>query len=409
MIEQDYVDFEKVLSWFDWNPGAERLVIDFRHGKTSNYQALALLLEYIWTLRARGCWLDLWHGDESGATASDMWARMGAKGWSQVLSDENENFRGSARKPLIAIRRGEDRKYALKALEEYTAEFPIAYHDYLSDIVNELLYNALEHGTHVEGALRVPAVIQFSWYEKRNELSILVADTGIGIKRHLEQNYPAFENDIEALRHALLPETSGTFGRQSEYSTRNNAGMGLFVSSQLMQRLRADMWIVSGSGQLHVSPREITSRELQRGWPGTFVLLTLRLKQTPPEIPHTEARSELLNLARQAREARETRGNGGAERMSFSIYNYFGKYPEDKAEAIRFRDKYLLPAAQEKKAILLDFAEVETATHSFLNALLAGPIRAYADAGLNPYKYVRCTNESERVRETVQFVLDTNT
>lgn len=405
-IHQDYVDFEPVLGWFDWTVAAEKVVIDFGHCKFANYQSLALLLEYVWTLRARGCVIEIRGSESSEASGYRMWTAMGARGWSQVLTNEHVNFLGSERKPLIAVRKSEDRQYALKALEEYLAEFPIGYKDYLTDIVNELLYNALEHGSGMESARQIPPVIQFSWYQHRDEISILVGDRGIGVKRHLEQSYPAFESDAEALRKAIEPETSGTFGRQSEYSSRNNAGMGLYVSSQLMMRLRADMWVVSGHGQLHVSPREITTRKLQGHWPGTFVLLTIRLRKAPPEIPHGQARADLM---RDAREARLQRTNGDGEKLVVSIFNYFGKYPEDKTEATTFRDKHLLEAVRAKRALLLDFKEVETVTHSFLNALLAGPVRAYADLGLNPYKYVRATNENESVRETLAFILDTNT
>lgn len=403
IVAQDYVDFEPVLGWFNWNPpaGVDRLVLDFRRCTHSNYQTLALLLEYVWTLHARGIRIEFWY---EGSTAHDMWTHMGARGWSQVLNSEHVRFVGSERKPLIAVRTTEDRKYALKALEEYTSGFPIDYSDYLGDVVNEILYNALEHGEHFENNLRIPSLVQFSWYQIRDELSILVTDTGIGVKRHLEKHYKAFENDAEALRQAIQPETSGTFGQQSGYGSRNNAGMGLFVSSRLMQSLRGDMWIVSGNGQLHVSPREITTRELSSAWPGTFVLLNIRLWQAPPEIPHTGARSALMDEARQAREKRT---NGG-DRIVISMQNHFGRYPEDKAEAVRFRDRVLMQAVHERKPILLDFKDVETATHSFLNALLAGPIRAYAEAQLNPYKYVRSTNDNEGVRQTIQFILDTN-
>ncbi len=402
-VAEDYVNFEPVLRWFDWSIRNEEVSIDFRDCKWSNYQSLALLLEYVWRLRAQGCKLDFWEGDGS---AWEMWTAMGAKGWSQVLYSGDANFVGSDRKPLIAVRGTEDRQFALKAVEEYTSEFPIGFRDYLADVVNEILYNTLEHGHATIESVRIPSIIQFSWYAQRNELSVLIADTGAGVKKHLEQHYPAFEYDTDALLHAIQPETSGTFGRQSEYSSRNNAGMGLYVSSRLMMELKADMWIVSGNGQLHISPRERTTKELSAAWPGTFVLLTLRLKQHPPEIKHGDARNALLQ---EARERRAKESNGGSDQYVVSIFNYFGKWPEDKEAATKFRDRHLLPAVQDGKRILLDFRDVETPTHSFLNALLAGPVRAIADRGQNPFKFLRTTNDNDQIRETVLFILDTNT
>jgi len=113
-VAQDYVNFEPVLEWFDWSIRDEEVSIDFRNCKWSNYQALALLLEYVWFLRAQGCTLDFWEGEGS---AWEMWSAMGAKGWSQVLNSDITNFEGSGRKPLLAIRGTEERQRALLELE----------------------------------------------------------------------------------------------------------------------------------------------------------------------------------------------------------------------------------------------------------------------------------------------------
>lgn len=411
LVAQDYINFDPVLSWFAWTIDDEEVLIDFRSCELANFQSLALLVFYIWHLRIGGKRVDLLYDYEGSATASSMWANLGARGWSQVLFGEALNFEGGGHKPLIAVRGTEERQRALRELDEYTANFDINYRSYLTDIANELLYNTLEHGQAWRNSRgkdqRIPSLIQFSWYEARQELSVMVADLGVGIKAHLEKTYPAFESDEDAIRFAMQPEFYGTIGAQSEYSHRNNAGVGLYVSTQLMQRLRSDMWIVSGDGQVHISPREITSKPLAAGWPGTLVLFTVRLRTHPPEIVYEAARAEIRESARKS--ASGPNGKKDEERFVVSIGNRFGRHPEDKPEAIRFRDKYLLPAVQAGKPILLDFRNVVQTTHSFLNALLSGPIRAYSDNGLNPYKYVRVANASAEIRESVDFVLDTNT
>lgn len=43
-----------------------------------------------------------------------------------------------------------------------------------------------------------------------------------------------------------------------------------------------------------------------------------------------------------------------------SINNYFGSYPVDKAAAISYRDKHLMPAVLAGKKITFDFADVES-------------------------------------------------
>ncbi|MBM3756085.1 MAG: DUF4325 domain-containing protein [Acidobacteria bacterium] len=402
-IADDYVNFEPVLQWFDWSIHNEEVEIDFRGCKWSNYQSLALLLQYVLRLSRQGCKLKFEEGD---GLAWQMWTGMVARPLGVEIDAAGENFIATDRTSLFAVRDTQDRQAALRAVEEYTSGFPIDYHDYLADIVNEILYNTLEHGHAAVERVRIPSLIQFERGLLSDEVSVLIADTGAGVKKQLEQTYPAFERDTDALLHAIQPETSGTFGRQSEYSSRNNAGMGLYISSGLMMSLKEDMWIVSGNGQLHILPRERTAKELSAAWPGTFVLLTLRLKQHPPEIKHGDARNALLQ---EARERRAKDANGGSDQHVVSMFNYFGKYPEDKEAATKFRDRHLLPAIQEGKRILLDFRDVETPTHSFLNALLAGPVRAIADRGQNPFKFLRTTNDNAQIRETVLFILDTNT
>ena len=116
-------------------------------------------------------------------------------------------------------------------------------------------------------------------------------------------------------------------------------------------------------------------------------------------------------IAKALEAARGVPANGGADDNHFyvGVENYFGRYAENKDDAIRYREKYLMDAARSGKVIKLDFARVVGAPHSFLNALLKGPIRAIADAGRNPYKFIKRVNEDPAIRETVDFILDTNT
>lgn len=93
-------------------------------------------------------------------------------------------------------------------------------------------------------------------------------------------------------------------------------------------------------------------------------------------------------------------------RLNVAIENHFGRYAENKEEAIHFRDTQLLPAVQSGKDILLDFNRVELSTHSFLSALLATPI---TQLGMRAYKRIRVTNATPEIRETIDYILDENT
>lgn len=400
--DKDVFDFGALLAWFDWTPHNEEVVIDFSDCRTANYQALSLLVLYIWRLRIVGCHVTFYFGGES--TVSEMWKLMGARGWSQVLY-ENQNFKGHHFKPLIAVRTQKDFGLALSKAEQYTKGFDVEYEKTLRYVISELLYNTLEHGQFwfENHSRQCPSIIQFTWYKQRNELSFIVADLGVGVKKHLEQTYPPFENDADAIRYAIRPQVSGTFGLQSSYSGKNNAGVGLYISSNIVKRLSAEMFIVSGRGLLHISPRDVTDRTLKSSWPGTFVLINLKLGRRP--------RISLHQMMSEFREAalREMDSSHAAEqenRYTLSMENYFGSYAENKEGAIRIRDTKLLPALDAGKSVLLDFANVVSAPHSFLSALLATPARVL---GMDTYKKIKITNAVPEIRETIDYIFDENT
>ena len=70
------------------------------------------------------------------------------------------------------------------------------------------------------------------------------------------------------------------------------------------------------------------------------------------------------------------------------------------------RDEKLIPAINENKVLTIDFDDVISAPHSFLNALLAVPIRRY---GMLDYKKIKIINAAPAIRETLDFIMDENT
>jgi len=399
--------FDQVLSVLDWTIKGVQVEIDFTGCDSANYQAVSLLVLYCWKLKQQGCTISFnldHNGEQNG---SRVWHMMGAHGLFAVTTDPKVNFKSNGHKPLFAVRNSDDFRLALAAADDFTSNFGVEYQKTLRYVLSELLYNLLEHGksdfTWKGRRFPTPGVIQFTWYERVNELHFIVADIGIGVKAHLSQNYPGIATDEEALRLAVQPEISGTFGRQDPYANRNNAGMGLFLSSNIVRRLRADMHLISGSGVLHISPVDTTGKTLDVSWPGTIALVTVRLDRGT-EIALDAMMSDFRAQARAEVKARSDANE--ESRHYLSVYNYFGRYADDKQAAISYRDKHLLPAVAEGKAILIDFNDVDTSTHSFLNALLASPIRRM---GLRAYKRIRVVNATQDIRETIDYVLDDNT
>ena len=400
------INFAPFLSFFDWSLKNCPVRVDFTSCKQANYQALSLLALYFWRLRQQGCriTIDLDDGENS---ASAMWRRMGAPQLFHISTDDNTQFRGSEFKPLIAIRNTADFKLAISTAEEFAQGFDVEFINTLRYVLSELLYNTLEHGvsyfTYRGVPKRMPSLIQFTWYKKRNEIDFIVADIGVGIREHLSQAYPGIVDDEEAIRMALRPQVSGTFGKADPYKAKNNAGVGLYISSNIVRRLNADMYIISGHCSMHVSPRDTTATKLENAWPGTYVLVTLRVQEGVKYALHAMMQEFRESAQKELDKAKDSETES---KLYFSIYNYFGSYAEDKEAAIKHRDTKLIPAVNEGKTIVIDFDNVSTAPHSLLSALVATPVKIL---GMAAYKKIRIVNANPEIRETLDFIFDENT
>jgi hypothetical protein len=401
-----FVDFDHVLRHFDWNLRECSLNIDLSACTRSNFQALALLLQYAWHLTLNGCTVTFKYGTaQSGPTK--MLTDMGALDWRQVLINDGRDFSISPNRKTYALRRRSDVQgtinNARRAIKQYTIGFP----EYLSYIISELLYNCTEHGRRTATVdncqVLVPAIFQFGLYPQLNRLSFIFSDLGMGIKAHLEQTYPPFPAHQDAIIYALRPNVSGTFRQQSgPYATQNNAGMGLTYSSLMLKRLKGDMYIVSHNAVVHVSPEDVTSHQIENFWPGTFVLINLNVGGAP-RVSLEDLMAEIRISAQKELEGASLKEE--TDRYTVSIFNYFGKYAEDKDAAITFRDRHMIPAIEGGKRIDLDLRDVETAPHSFLNALLATPIRRL---GMKAYQRIRIYNAAGTIHEIIDKVMEDN-
>ncbi len=404
--DQGNYDFNKSLKFFNWELRDRPVKIDLTNCKSANYQALSLLVLYAWKLIEQGCSVSFIESD-ADIGASSMWRRMGARGFMPVLLQEGHKFNGAASKPLLKICNSTDFKTVISTAESYTKDFNVEFGKTLRYVLSELLYNTLEHGKNTakikNKTIRTPSIAQFTWYQTHNEIHFIIADCGVGIKKHLEQTYPGQESHEEAIRLAIKPQVSGTFAINDPYTQKNNAGIGLFISSNIIRRLNAEMHILSGDGLLHISPRDITGKTLQHSWPGTFVLVTLRLEKSSTLTLH-EMMQEFRDSAFTEQKSADTDEENS--RYYFSINNYFGTYAEDKEAAIKSRDKHLFPAIESGKKIILDFHGVISAPHSFLSALIASPAK---QLGMTAYKILKITNATAEIRETIDFILDENT
>lgn len=406
----DVMDFDSVLELFDWNIKNSQVNIDFRKCKSADYQAISLIVIYSWYLKSNGCNVEHIIHHNSSMHASAMWKKLGALGTFNVLNENKSQFiyKKYNHKPLFALRsngNNEDFKKILHETVEYTNDFDISYIKTLRYILSELMYNTLEHGSVYSEKLKkhIPSLVQTNWYQRKEVMNFIIVDLGVGIKTHLEQAYSAIGSDEEAIKLAIQPEKSGTFNSSNAYSAKNNAGMGLFLSSNIIQKLQGDFYIISGNGQVHISPKDTTSKTLENSWKGTIAFLSIKIgKNTKADLD-----SMLQELRGEAETERNIRDNKDKEQVfELNMSDYFGDYAEIKSEAISFRDKYLLPNIAEGKKIIINCKNIKSAPHSFLNALLATPIKTL---GLDAYKKIRVINATSNIRETIDFIFDDNT
>ena len=144
-MDHDVYDFDRALSIYDWEIKSSEVVIDLSQCLTANYQALSLVVLYLWHLRGNDNHITIRFSDDKKG-ASQMWRWMGATGWSQVLNSEQQNFRSTGMKPLIALRNKPDFELAITKLDVYKKDFNVEYEKTLRYVLSELMYNTLEHG-----------------------------------------------------------------------------------------------------------------------------------------------------------------------------------------------------------------------------------------------------------------------
>lgn len=403
---QGQYDFDSVLSVFDWNLRGVPVTIDISKCGRANYQALSLIVLYAWKLKANDCRVSFRFQDNR-LDATKMWKLIGGSEAISVLLHEHQNFASDKFKPLVAVRATPDFKRTILMIETFTKGFDVEYMNTLRQVLSELLYNTMEHGSsyfhYFNQNIRLPSVCQFTWYETKDEINFIVADTGMGIKSHLSLTYPGIPDDASALRMAIRAKVSGTFARNDPYQAKNNAGMGLYISTNIIRRLDADMYLLSGNAVMHISPRDITVHDLKSRWPGTIALITVKLEKTAKFELH-----QMMQEFRDAAGAEQVRADEAeaADRFYVNAANFFGQHADVKDEAVNFRDRHLIPAIDAGKTVVLDFDNVKSSPHSFLSALIATPIRRL---GMSAFKKIKVINATPEIRETIDFILDENT
>jgi len=85
------------------------------------------------------------------------------------------------------------------------------------------------------------------------------------------------------------------------------------------------------------------------------------------------------------------------------IFPQTGSFAENKDMAREIRIKVIIPALDKKEEIILDFVDVESATQSFVHALISDLIRNYGIEVLDEIVFKNC---SETVKKIINIVTE---
>jgi anti-sigma regulatory factor (Ser/Thr protein kinase) len=151
-------------------------------------------------------------------------------------------------------------------------------------VVSELVRNVIEHAASQSGA-----IVSAQYYKKSNRIAIGIVDTGLGIKKTINQSHTA-STHLEAIRLALIPGITGT--TKKEGGTEYNAGAGLFFIKTIA-KVNHDFFMIysgnamykllkSGTTKLFADPfkdKHSISDNLPK-WTGTVVGIDISLSET---------------------------------------------------------------------------------------------------------------------------------
>lgn len=85
------------------------------------------------------------------------------------------------------------------------------------------------------------------------------------------------------------------------------------------------------------------------------------------------------------------------------LSEYIGNFAENKDVAKGLRNEKIIPALEKNQEVILDFVGIESATQSFVHALISELIRKYGSDVLDRIAFKNC---NETIRKIIGIVVD---
>lgn len=178
----------------------------------------------------------------------------------------------------------------------------------------EIIRNVVEHSESTELGYCA------QYWPKNDKVEIAIVDTGIGLRRSLEQNpHLGINSDGDALKYAILPGVSGKIydGIPTDPDDEwQNSGFGLYMNYRLCNEA-GDFFICSGQEGLYRTVNSTDTHYMNTDFPGTI----LRLRLKPSNLSDRNL-VELFNRYRVEGEEFARKSRNGANITASMISGY---------------------------------------------------------------------------------------
>lgn len=89
--------------------------------------------------------------------------------------------------------------------------------------------------------------------------------------------------------------------------------------------------------------------------------------------------------------------------IRIKLFKMVGTFAENKDLARKIRIERMVPALDKGKAVILDFEKIDSATQSFIHALISDLIRKYGNVVLEKISFKNC---NETIKKIINIVVD---
>lgn len=399
----------RLMTWeWQWKltKGRDRVVLDFSRVNFMEPWALSMFAAYGLSLKQQGVPIEL-HTDP--ANPSNVWIEeMGLRELLETGVSAGTGLRWSSSHQNTGLQRIQD--YAdLRSFLDSADRLALAHceeaQQALRYAMSELARNVLQHAQSPIGG-----VAMAQYFPTSGRLQVAICDLGCGVRTALVQRYPELRTDMESLRLATLPHSSGAQPAGPYGGGVENAGLGLFYSREIAWRAGGSFWMASGEALLGIRGDEETVwnraraepervyRRIQR-WPGTVVVLDFPVDGVPDFAAILRLCGELAD------EARRMSGPAGLDFLESGAdiedtYTVRVRdFAEDNPQALLIRQNEILPRMARGESTVIDFAGVRSVTQSFVHALLSEPLKQ--PGSLLRLSFANCTASTREILRVV--------